>query len=61
MIHVAMTDEDVADAQHLATGEGREIADVEQHGAPAEPEVDQEPGIAEGLVDETALDQFSHE
>ena len=61
MIHVPMADEDVADAKQLAIGQAGEIADVEQHRAASEPEVEQQAGIGERLVDEAALNQLGHD
>ena len=50
MIHVAMADEDIADAQNLARREPRQIAHVEEQGAPLEHELDVEGWIAEGVI-----------
>ncbi|MEZ2143940.1 hypothetical protein AAE026_16900 [Bradyrhizobium sp. DN5] len=55
-----MADEDVADAEQLAIGQAREIADVEQHRTASEPEVDEQAGIGERLVDEAAFNQLDH-
>ena len=60
MVHVRVRHQGVAHAQQLARRERREIAQVEQQRAPSEPEINDEPGIGERLVDQTGLDECAH-
>ena len=50
MVHVAVGNENVADPQHLPRRKRREIAGIEQQGAPTETEVNEQDGIAEGSL-----------
>ena len=60
MVHVAVGNENVADPQHLPRRKRREIAGIEQQGAPAEAEVNEQAGIAERIVHQPSLDQLAH-
>jgi hypothetical protein len=60
MVEMAMRDEDVADPPELARRQRRDIADVEQDGAPAEAEVDEHARVTEGVVDQACLGQPAH-
>ena len=60
MIHVEMRDEDVADAQQLARGKAREIAEIEQQRALLEHEIDVKARIVEAIVDELGIEMARH-
>src|SRR5262249_29711966 len=60
MIHVGVRNERVRDAQELARGQRRHVAEVEQQGAAAETEMDEQRGIRKGVVDEPRLHEPSH-
>ena len=60
MVHVAVGNENVADPQHLPCRKWCEIAGIEQQGAPAETEVNEQDGIAERIVHQPSLDQLAH-
>jgi hypothetical protein len=57
---VTVGNENVADPQHLPCRKWCEIAGIEQQGAPAETEVNEQDGIAERIVDQPSLDQLAH-
>src|SRR5690348_5510852 len=50
----------MADPEDLARRQRRQVAGIEQHGAATEPEIQEKPRIAEGVVHESALDQLAH-
>src|SRR5262249_58322115 len=50
MIHVGVRNESMRDAQELARGQRRHVAEVEQQGAAAETEIDEQRGIRKGIV-----------
>src|SRR5262245_34225443 len=60
MIHVGVRNESMRDAQELARGQRRHVAEVEQQGAAAETEIDEQRGIRKGVVDEPRLHEPSH-
>ncbi|HET9245103.1 MAG TPA: hypothetical protein VFO15_04800, partial [Xanthobacteraceae bacterium] len=60
MIHVGVRNERMRDAQELARGQRRHVAEVEQQGAAAETEIDEQRGIRKGIVDEPRLHEPSH-
>src|SRR5438105_3642563 len=61
MIHVAVTDEDVSDVQQIARRQRRQIAKIEQQGATAKAEINEEPGVSKNAVHKTRLNQPAHE
>lgn len=60
VIHVRMRYEHVADAQQLARRHVGDIADVEQHGATLELEIDVEPRVAEDPIYELGVIDRTH-
>lgn len=60
MVHVAVGHENMADSQDFPRRKRCEIAGIEQQGAPAETEVNEQDGIAERIVDQPSLDQLAH-
>ena len=60
VVDVGVGDEDMAGAQELARREGVEGAEIEEEGAAAEEEVDEDPGIVEGGVDQKGVKDRGH-
>ena len=60
MIHVGVRDKHMADPQELAGGERRDIAEIEQDGAAAEAEIDEQAGVVERTVDQARLNEPAH-
>src|SRR5262249_43976027 len=60
MMHVGVRNERMRDAQELACGQRRHVAEVEQQGAAAETEIDEQRRIRKRIVDEPRLHEPSH-
>ncbi len=56
VVHVGVGDEGVADAKQLARRKRRQVAKVEQQRPPFEHELQIEPRIAEGIVDQPRVE-----
>ena len=60
MVQVRVRHQGVADAQQLARGQRRQVAEVEQQRPAAEAKVDEDAGIGERIVDQPRLDEPGH-
>jgi hypothetical protein len=60
MIHVGVRNERMRDAQEFARGQRRHVAEVEQQGAAAETEIDEQRRIRKRIIDEPRLHEPSH-
>jgi hypothetical protein len=57
---MSMRYERMGDTQELARRKSGQITEVEQKGAPAKSEIDEQPWIGKRLIDETGLNKPSH-
>ena len=60
MVHVAMSDENIADAQELAGRDTGEITEIKKQRASLEYEVHVEPWIVELIIDEHRIKMARH-
>ena len=60
MIHVGVGHENMGEAQELARGQRRQLAEIEQQGAAAEAEIDEQPRIRKRIIDQARLHEPSH-
>ena len=60
MIEVSMRDEDVTQAQNLASTELMQVAQVEEEGPLLEHKLDEEARIAKGIVNELRMEEAIH-
>ena len=60
VIHVRVRNEYISDTQELSRWKSGDIANIEKHCAALEFEVDNDPGIAEGPVDEFRVKDGPH-
>jgi hypothetical protein len=54
MIHVGVGHENMGEAQELERGQRRQLAEIEQQGAAAEAEIDEQPRIRKRIIDQAS-------